>query len=132
MTLGLYYTPKGRMIDGKGLTPDVPVADPKPVADISINSIQKLTLTTRIALNGQGTDVYNAEKLLKVLGYKIGDLDTTLDAKTVSALKGYQKAKKLTVSGILDFTTQYTLNAELLKLITKYDAQYSAAVKTLN
>lgn len=132
MTLGLYYTPKGRMIDGKGLIPDVPVADPKPVAEININSIQSLSKTTRTELNGQGNDVYNAEKILKVLGYNIGDLDTTLDAKTASALKGYQKAKKLTASGNLDFATQDALNAELLKLIVKYDVQYSAAVKTLN
>ncbi len=132
MTLGLYYTPKGRMIDGKGLTPDVAVADPKPVAEISINSIQGLTKSTKLVLNSQGIDVYNAEKILKVLGYKIGDLDTALDAKTVSAIKEYQKAKKLTVNGSLDFATQDALNAELLKLIAKYDAQYSAAVKTLN
>jgi carboxyl-terminal processing protease len=132
MTLGLYYTPKGRMIDEKGLTPDITVADPKPVAEISVNNIQKLTKTSKTVLNGQGIDVYNTEKLLKVLGYKIGDLDTTLDAKTAGAIKSYQKAKRLTVNGSLDFATQDALNADFLKLIDKYDTQYSAAVKTLN
>jgi carboxyl-terminal processing protease len=131
MTLGLYYTPKGRMIDGVGLTPDIKVADPKPVSDISITGIQKLTKTTKPGLNGQGVDVYNAEKILKILGYKVGDIDTTLDSKTFNAVIAYQKAKKLTASGILEAKTQDALNAELLKLILKYDTQYAAAVKAL-
>lgn len=132
MTLGLYYTPKGRMIDGTGLTPDITAEDPKPVSDISINSIQKLTKTTKPGLNSQGTDVFNAEKLLKVIGYDIGNPDTTFDTKTVNALKAYQKKSGLSVSGILDYTTQNTLNAALLKLIAKYDKQYNAAVQVLN
>ncbi len=132
MTLGLYYTPKGRMIDGTGLTPDIIAEDPKPVSDININNIQKLTKTAKLGLNDQGADVYNAEKLLKVMGYEIGTLDTTLDAKTVKALKAYQKASVLNISGILDYKTQDALNASILKIITKYDKQYNAAVQLLN
>lgn len=131
MTMGFYYTPKGRMIDGKGLTPDIKAEDPKPVSEIIINSIQKLTKTTKPGLNAQGIDVYNAEKLLKVLGYDIGILDTTLDAKTVKAMKAYQKKSGLTSSGILDDKTQDVLNAALLKLIVQYDKQYNAAVQLL-
>lgn len=132
MTLGYYYTPKGRMIDNTGLIPDIKVEDPKPVSEIYIGSIQKLTKTTKPGLNAQGIDVYNAEKLLKVLGYKIETLDTTLDAKTVKEIKAYQKISGLSISGVLDLKTQDALNASLLKLITKYDKQYNAAVQLLN
>ena len=132
MTLGLYYTPKGRMIDGTGLVPDVKVEDPKPVSDIIITSIQKLTKTSTPGLNGQGIDVYNAEKILKVLGYEIDPPDTTLDSKTVKALKTYQKKTGLKVNGILDNRTQDALNNARTNLIEKYDNQYNQAVKLLN
>lgn len=132
MTLGLYYTPKGRMIDGTGLMPDIQAEDPELVSDIYINSIQKLTKTTRPSLNTQGIDVYNAEKLLKVMGYVIEDLDTTLDAQTVKAIKAYQKTSGLDINGVLDSKTQDALNNSLMKLITKYDKQYNAAVQYLN
>lgn len=132
MTLGFYYTPKGRMIDNTGLMPDIKAEDTKPVSEIYISGIQKLTKTTKPSLNAQGIDVYNAEKLLKVMGYKIETLDTTLDAKTVKEIKVYQKASGLSISGVLDYKTQDALNVSLLKLIVKYDLQYNAAVKSLN
>ena len=132
MTLGCYYTPKGRMIDGVGLTPDVKVDDPKPVAGISVNSIQKLTGTTEPRQNAEGDDIFNAEKLLKVMGYKMDAPDNFLDSGTVSILKEFQKKAGIGVSGILDKKTQASLNDNLLKIIAKYDAQYNAAVNLLN
>lgn len=132
LTLGYYYTPKGRLIDGKGLTPDIAAEDPKPMHDININSIQKLTKTVEHGLNGQGIDVYNAEKLLKFLGYNITAVDNTLDKGTVEALKYFQGKFGLNANGILDKYTQAALNAELDKLIGKYDMQYVAAADMLN
>lgn len=132
MTLGVYYTPKGRMIDGAGLTPDIKADDPKPVGGISVGSIKKLSGTVEPGLNAQGEDIDNAEKLLKVMGYKIARPDTTLDSGTVAILKEYQKKTGLKVSGMLDKKTQTSLNSELLKIIAIYDAQYNAAVNLLN
>lgn len=132
MTLGVYYTPKGRMIDGKGLEPDVIAEDPKPVAGININSIQKLTETAELRFNGQGTDVYNAKKILKLLGYEIKNIDTTLDMDTVKALQAYQKKSGLRVTGNLDGKSQAALNKDLRELIFKYDKQYNEAVNLLN
>ncbi len=132
MTLGLYYTPKGRMIDGTGLIPDIVIEDPEPVSGIYINGIQKLTNTTEPGLNAQGIDVYNAKKVLRVLNYKVSTMDTTLDADTVKILKVYQKNNGLNASGILDYKTQNSMNINLLNIIAKYDKQYAAAVKYLN
>ena len=132
MTLGVYYTPKGRMIDGAGLMPDIKVEDPKPIDGISISSIKKLTETVEPRLNAQGDDIYNAEKLLKVMGYKTASPDNTLDSRTVAILKEFQKRAGLKVTGILDKKTQASLNGELLKIIAKYDAQYNAAVNLFN
>lgn len=132
LTLGVYYTPKGRMIDGQGLVPDVAAEDTKPIFSININSIRKLTRTVEHGLNGQGIDVYNAEKLLKLMGYKITAIDNTLDSATVEELKSYQESSGLNANGILDKHTQAALNAELDRLIGKYDMQYAAAVNVLN
>ncbi len=131
MTLGVYYTPKGRMIDEVGLTPDIPVADPQPVAGISVASIQRLTKSVDLRLNNQGSDIYNAKKILKVMGYEITTIDSNFDKALETALKKYQTAKKLDANGILDIKTQIALNADLLQLVLKYDTQYAEAVKYL-
>ena len=68
ITTGMYLTPKGNMIDGEGITPDIIIDDPQFVKDININSIQKLTYTWKPDLNDEGIDIYNAEKILKILG----------------------------------------------------------------
>lgn len=132
ITLGLYYTPKGRMIDGTGLTPDYRVDDPALVNEVDVNSVQKLTGTVKPGLNGQGTDVYNAEKILKMLGYSVDAPDTTLDAKTFEAIKQFQKNNKFYAYGILDFSTQKALNDALDKTILQTDKQYAKAVEVLN
>lgn len=131
MTLGVYYTPNGRMIDGAGLIPDISVADPKPIADIYITSIQRLTKSVELRLDNQGSDVYNAKKILKVMGYEIKTVDSNFDKAFETTLKKYQKDKEINSSGILDINTQIALNADLLELILKYDTQYEAAVKYL-
>jgi carboxyl-terminal processing protease len=132
MTLGVYYTPSGRMIDLEGLTPDITVEDPEPVSGIDVRSIEKLTKVIVPALNAQGAAVNRAEKLLKMLGYNVGKIDTTLDADTLQAIMQYQKDRGLPVWPYLSFATQDALNDDYLKLINKYDTQYNAAVKALS
>lgn len=131
MTLGVYYTPKGRMIDGTGLEPDIAVSDPDPVEGVYITDITRLSKTTEFKLNGQGSDVFNAKKILKLMGYNISTLDTSFDKEFESALKIYQTKHNLKSTGVLDIKTQVFLNADLLQLVLKYDGQYAAAVRYL-
>lgn len=132
MSLGVYYTPNGRMIDGSGLKPDVAIADPQPVSGIYVNDIGKLTGEGRIRLNGQGVDVYYAEMLLRVMGYAVQLPDNTLDIDTSTALKAYQKDTGLPVTAILDKQTRFALNTDLQKVLLQYDKQYSTAADLLN
>lgn len=132
MSLGVYYTPKGRMIDGSGLEPDVAIDDPQPVSGIYVNDIGKLTGEAKIRLNGQGVDVYNAEMLLKVMGYAVQTPDNALDKDTSAALRAYQKDAGLPVTAILDKQTRTALNTDLHKVLLQYDKQYSTAVDLLN
>ena len=132
MTLGVYYTPNGRMIDGKGLEPDITAADPDSVKGVYITDVKKLSKTTEYKLNSQGSDVFNAKKILKIMGYDIGTLDTIFDEDLESALKTYQTRHNLKATGVLDIKTQIQLNADLQELVLKYDGQYAAAVRYLN
>ncbi len=132
MSLGVYYTPNGRMIDGAGLTPDVSEDDPQPVNGVYIDAIKKLTGTVLMRLNSEGIDVYYTELLLKAMNYKIDAPDNILDADSMAALKSYQKKSGLYADGILGDKTRAALNADLLRLTNKYDNQYRAAVALLN
>lgn len=131
ITTGEYTTPKGRMIDNEGLTPDIYVDDPVLVNEIDINNIQKLTKTSKPSLNSEGVDVYNAEKILKVSGYDVDLPDNRLDCKTFNAIAKFQQDSGLFPYGVLDFTTQEALNNKLNGLIPGIDKQYAKAVEVL-
>lgn len=132
MTLGLYYTPNGRMIDGTGLMPDIKVDDPEYIDGVmDILDVQKLSKSAVFELGDKGTDVINAKMILWILGYDINEMDIDFDEELESALKEYQSSNRISASGILDIKTQISLNADLLELILKYDGQYAEAVKYL-
>lgn len=131
ITTGMYLTPKGRMIDGTGIAPDIEVKDPEPVNDVYINNIQKLSRSWKPGLGDEGTDVNNAEKILKVLGYDVDNPDSVLDEKTFNAVWKFRVDKGLYPGGVLDFTTQKALNDELDRIILTHDKQYAKAVEIL-
>jgi len=131
MTTGIYITPKGRMIDGVGITPDIIVEGTTIVEGIDLNSIDKLTMTWKPDLGSEGIDVYNAEKILKVLGYDIDTPDSILDEKTYKAISKFRTDNGLYPGGMLDFTTQKALNSKLDAKILEVDKQYSKALEVL-
>ncbi|MCX7748642.1 MAG: S41 family peptidase [Clostridia bacterium] len=131
ITTGLYTTPKGRMIDLEGLKPDISVNDPEISGGVDINSIQKVSKTSKITLKSEGNDVYNAEKILKSLGYDVGTPDMKYDDKTLYQVARFQKDNKLFPYGVLDLTTQKLLNEKLDKLVAEKDKQYAKALELL-
>lgn len=131
ITTGMYTTPAGRMIDGKGLTPDETIADPEMKNGIYVNSIVKLTQTVKPGLNDEGLDVYNAEKILKLIGYDIDTPDMKLDSKTFAAIQKFQSDQGFGAYGVLDFTTQQALNQQYYKVLPQVDQQYGKALQIL-
>jgi len=131
MTIGVYVTPSGKIIDKNGLEPDVFVPDVLPVNGIYVNTIDMLSMTGKYDLNSRGIDIYNAEKILRMLEYDTDLPDTLLDKETVKALMKFQEDNKLPVTGILDFETQKVLNEVRMKLLNEYDLQYTKAVQML-
>ncbi len=133
ITMGVYTTPDGRMIDKAGLEPDVAVLRDLPGAEIDIDSIENLTVTWKPGLNDEGQDIYYAEQILKLLGYDIDEPDSLLDKKTYTAVGEFQKLNGGGPYGFgrLDFTTQKWLNEELNRLRLEKDEQYARAVELL-
>jgi len=132
MTTGEYVTPLGRSIGNVGLIPYMWIEDPEAVNGVDITGIQKLRKTVKPGLNYMGTDVYNAEKILRIAGYDVDLPDMLMDEKTFEAVKQFQEDKGLYSYGVLDFTTQQTLNKMYEELLIKYDGQYAWAVKLVN
>jgi len=132
LTTGEYFTPAGRTIDGVGLTPDVVVEDPAPVNGISVYNVSRLALVSKPVLHTEAIDVFNAEKILQMLGYDIDAPDMKFDEKTAGAVNIFQKDMGLYPYGVLDFSTQNALNGELDRLITETDKQYAKAVELLD
>jgi len=52
-----------------------------------------------------GDDIKKAKEALKAKGLNPGPIDGTLDSKTQQALRDFQKANKLPVTGVLDAQT---------------------------
>lgn len=131
ITTGAYYTPNGRMIDGVGLDPDIYVENENTVNNIDVRSISKLRKTKKPTLNSDSVDVYNAEKILLLLGYEVDTPDTVMDEKTFKAVMEFQKSIGLFPYGVLDFSTQQALNDKLDELVKKIDKQYAKALEIL-
>lgn len=131
MTIGLYYTPNGNCIDLKGIEPDIQVKE-SILSGIRVNLMETLSLTVKPSLGTHYYDVLNAECALKLLKYDIGTPDYILDAKSVEAVKKFQKSNKLSSSGILDITTQRLLNTKINEIKQKQDAVYSRAVSEIS
>ncbi len=132
ITTGMYTTPKGRMIDLKGIEPDKSVEDKRIVNGIDVSSIQKLPETRKPKLNDTGSDILNAERILKASGYFSGTPDFTFGSDTSSAIAKFQRDSGGYAYGVMDFNTQKWLNSKLDELVKKYDTQYAKAVEVLN
>ena len=133
MTVGYYLTPQGNNIDGRGLKPDVTVADLSPGDDniVSIRDIDSLSLTQKYVLGDSGIEIFMAKSILVLAGYDVGVLSLTLDTAMESAVRQFQNDNNLTAYGTLDYSTQQALNNELEGMRMILDPQYRTAYQIL-
>ena len=131
ITVGQYTTPNGRMIDGQGMEPDIAIENDKDSKGINLIDVNKLSMNVGTAYPTQGQDAYNAEKILNLSGYEVGNPDEILDEASVKAVAKFQQDVGLIPLGELDFTTQKALNDKLDKLISERDKQLAAAFELL-
>lgn len=129
MTTGEYLTPKGRTIDQIGLTPDIVVDEQR--FGMQLHKLNKLSKTEKPGLGSQSIEVYRAETILKIAGYEVDEPDLILDQKTFTAVSLFQQDTGLFPYGVLDFSTQQSLNERLEQLLLANDLQYAKCVELL-
>jgi SpoIID/LytB domain protein len=88
-------------------TTTTPAATPKaPV-------VTSLQVKANLKKGMKGTDVKNLQNALNSLSYNVGVADGIFGAQTENAIKAFQKAFKLSVTGIVDIKTANKINERL-------------------
>ncbi|MBY9077558.1 S41 family peptidase [Paenibacillus sp. HN-1] len=111
ITIAKWLTPNGSWIHGKGIKPDIAVAQS------DYFSVSPINKSVTLQYNNNSSDVKSAQVMLSGLGYKPGRKDGYFDAATKEAVKKFQSASKLTVTGSIDAKTAEALETALIKAI---------------
>lgn len=111
ITIAKWLTPDGTWIHGKGIKPDIAVAQP------DYFSVAPINKSVTLQYNMNNADVKSAQTMLDGLGYKPGRKDGYFDAATKEAVKKFQSKAKLKVTGTIDTKTAEALEQALIKAI---------------
>lgn len=111
ITIAKWLTPDGTWIHGKGIKPDIAVAQP------DYFSVAPINKSVTLQYNMNNADVKSAQTMLDGLGYKPGRKDGYFDAATKEAVKKFQSTAKLKVTGSIDAKTAEAMELALIKAI---------------
>lgn len=127
ITIAKWLTPQGNWIHQKGIEPDVAVQQP----DFYYVAPVAKDLTLAFDMNNE--HVKNIQIMLDGLGYKPGRKDGYFSKETEAAVKAFQQAYKLNVTGKVDVKTGEQLEQAIIKAMRdpKNDAQLHKAVDVL-
>jgi hypothetical protein len=96
--------------------PGIPQTDPMPGQQGTIPERVQRPNTGSQGMAGVSADeIKQAKQALKAKGLNPGPIDGTMDSKTQQALRDFQKANKLPVTGVLDPQTAQKLGVNLEK-----------------
>ncbi|WP_026487040.1 S41 family peptidase [Caldanaerobius polysaccharolyticus] len=132
MTIARYLTPSGRDINGKGISPNIQVADPVVKEPLDTSWLAPFDYAP-LKVGDRKLAVYALEQRLKVLGYYSGNMSDEFTLNTLKALNSYQKAKGIKATNVLDKNTYDAINKDIeaLKNPVLVDNQLQYAVKYL-
>ena len=138
MKVSTYYftTPKGNVINGVGVSPDVYVVNGTGLsAEEAFAEYAKLApMTEKIKYyKGQmGLNVYAAQQRLNLLGYDLS-LTATMDEATVAAIRQFQGETGMFPYGGLDYSTMAMLEQLVTERLTGdgEDKQLARAIEIL-
>lgn len=82
--------------------------------------------------NSDHASIKTAERILEVLGYEPGEVDTKFDESTEATLKEYQQDNELEVTGILTGDTTYALMDAISEKLKNEDPQILKAKELLD
>ncbi|MBH5317444.1 peptidoglycan-binding protein [Paenibacillus sp. GSMTC-2017] len=125
LTEAQWKTPGGVWINKEGVAPDHVVALP------DFAKLRPLSVGVEMKRGSYGDDVKTLQSMLKELGYAPVGADGVFDEVTESALKGFQAAEGLTVTGQFDDKTGYRLIELLRAKLEKEDTQLLKGIELL-
>ncbi|MGZ0087083.1 S41 family peptidase [Caldibacillus thermoamylovorans] len=127
LTLYKWLTPDGHWIHKKGIKPDVAVAQP------DYFHVAPLHVEKPFQYDMNDEQIANAQKMLKGLGFNPGRTDGYFSKETEQAVKSFQKANKLPVTGRIDDTTARVLQAKIMEAVRDpgHDMQLKKALEAL-
>ncbi|MBO9129940.1 S41 family peptidase [Bacillus sp. 165] len=127
LTLYKWLTPDGNWIHKKGIEPTVEVKQPEYYYAAPV----QVKKTLSYDMNDE--QIKNAQVMLKGLGFEPGREDGYFSKVTVSAVKAFQQANNLKVTGEIDSKTAEALQEKLVEKIRagENDVQLTTALKLL-
>lgn len=127
MTTYKWLTPNGTWIHKNGIEPDVTVEQP------AYYRVMPFSKKLELKMDMNNDDVKSLQVMLGGLGYTPGREDGYFSSHTEEALKSYQKAKGLAVTGVADTASMESLENDIIVQMrdSKNDAQLNEAIKML-
>lgn len=130
ITVAKWLTPDGNWIHKKGIKPTVEVKQPDFFYTTPLN-IEKGKV---LGYDHVDTKIANAQKMLKGAGFDPGRIDGYFGDQTVSAVRAYQKANGLPMTGSINQKTAGKLQGSVVEAIgdTDNDMQLKAAINVVD
>ena len=127
LTLYKWLTPEGNWIHGDGIKPTVAISQP------ALFDTHPLVIEETLKQDMAGDQIGFAQQMLKNLGYDPGRTDGYYDLKTEIAVKAFQSAEGLKVTGNINKKTAAKLEEEVVDEIRDddNDMQLKAAIRYL-
>ncbi|MGO2083570.1 S41 family peptidase [Vagococcus sp.] len=126
LTIRKWLTPKGEWINKKGVQPTIEVKYPEYLEQPFIDT--SMTYTQGVI----GKDVKAINIYLQTLGYSMDSVGDVYTEQTTAAIKEFQEANKIKVTGDTDKETIRVLTEKILDYWKENDTQYQKAVEVLN
>lgn len=127
MTIAKWLTPDGNWVHEKGITPDVEVLPP------DYYSAPRLSKQNVLEQDMLSEEIRSMQLMLGGLGYKVDRKDGYFSKQTEDAVKAFQSAQGLPVTGKLDKVSAEKLEQQLILFVRNEnnDVQLIQAIKTL-
>ncbi len=125
LTTNKFFTPKGKEIQGNGVTPDYPVQ-----MDM-VNRMPALRFIGTQELGSEALHIYQLQAMLAAMDYLKAQATGIYDQATADAVAAFQRANGLGPSGKLDRETTDVFNQRWEKHTRDSDIQLSKAMEVL-
>lgn len=125
LTTNKFFTPKGKEIQGNGVTPNYPV-------DMDmVNRMPNLRFIGTQELGSEALHIYQLQAMLAALDYFKAQASGIYDQATADAVAAFQRANGLASTGKLDRETTDVFNQRWEKHTRDSDVQLSKAMEVL-